>query len=49
MALKKFGAPRWIALLAVLFGLSTLGVGLAHNYATLLAMRIILGTMEAVR
>lgn len=48
MALKRVGAPRWLAGLAALFGLSTLGVGLAQNYATLLALRIVLGTMEAV-
>lgn len=48
MALKKVGAPRWLALLTVCFGLATLGIGLAQNYATLLALRIILGTMEAV-
>lgn len=46
--LKKLGAPLWLSILALLFGVVTLGIGFSRNYATLLALRILLGIFEAV-
>ncbi|SPO04341.1 related to putative tartrate transporter [Cephalotrichum gorgonifer] len=47
IVLKKAGAPLWLSILALLFGVITLGIGFAKNYATLVALRILLGTLEA--
>ena len=49
MVLKKIGAPLWLGILALTFGVATLGIGFAENYATLLALRVLLGVFEAVR
>lgn len=48
IVLTKIGAPLWLAILALVFGVTTLAIGFAKNYATLLALRILLGIFEAV-
>ena len=38
---------RWIAFLMLCWGACTLGLGGAHNYATVTAVRFLLGVFEA--
>ena len=48
IVLKKLGAPLWLGILTLVFGVTTLGIGFAKNYATLLALRVLMGVFEAV-
>ncbi|KAH7242889.1 major facilitator superfamily domain-containing protein [Fusarium solani] len=47
LALKKFGAAVWLAILGLAFGLVTVGISLIHNYKALVALRVLLGAFEA--
>ncbi|KAF2142006.1 uncharacterized protein K452DRAFT_326570 [Aplosporella prunicola CBS 121167] len=45
--LKKVSPSRWIAFLMFSWGAVTIGLGGAHNYATVTAVRFLLGIFEA--
>lgn len=45
--LKKLAPSTWLSLIMVLWGISTIGMGLVNNYQGLYAMRILLGLFEA--
>ncbi|RFU32359.1 hypothetical protein B7463_g4001, partial [Scytalidium lignicola] len=45
--LKKFTPSKWIAFLMLSWGALTMGLGGAKNYATVAAIRFLLGTFEA--
>jgi len=45
--LKKFKPSRWIAFLMLGWGACTIGLGGAENYATVTAVRFLLGMFEA--
>jgi MFS family permease len=45
--LKKFKLSGWITFLMFAWGACTIGPGAAHNYATVTAVRFLLGMFEA--
>lgn len=47
LALVRFGARRWLARIAVSWGIVAVAIGFAPNAATLLALRFLLGVAEA--
>lgn len=47
LALEKFGARRWLARIAVSWGIVVVAIGFAPNAATLLTLRFLLGVAEA--
>jgi MFS family permease len=47
LALVRFGARRWLARIAVSWGIVAVAIGFAHNVPTLLALRFLLGIAEA--
>ena len=47
LALERFGARRWLARIAVSWGIVAVAIGFAPNAATLLALRFLLGVAEA--
>ncbi|MDA4101816.1 MFS transporter [Mycolicibacterium monacense] len=47
LALHRFGARRWLARIAVSWGLVVVAIGFAPNAPTLLALRFLLGVAEA--
>ena len=47
LALDKFGARRWLARIAVSWGIVVVAIGFAPNAATLLTLRFLLGVAEA--
>ncbi|CAI9625970.1 mfs general substrate transporter [Alternaria burnsii] len=47
LILKKLKPSTWLSLIMVLWGLSTIGMGLVNNFEGLVAMRILLGFFEA--
>jgi sugar phosphate permease len=47
LALARFGARRWLARIAVSWGIVVVAIGFAPNATTLLALRFLLGVAEA--
>ena len=47
LALHRFGARRWLARIAVSWGVVAVAIGFAPNAATLLVLRFLLGVAEA--
>ncbi len=47
LALERFGARRWLARIAVSWGIVAVAIGFAPNAATLLTLRFLLGVAEA--
>lgn len=47
LALARFGARRWLARIAVSWGIVATAIGFAPNAATLLVLRFLLGVAEA--
>ena len=47
LALEKFGARRWLARIAVSWGIVVVAIGFAPNAATLVTLRFLLGVAEA--
>lgn len=47
LALVRFGARRWLARIAVSWGIVAMAIGFAPNVHTLLALRFLLGVAEA--
>ncbi len=47
LALERFGARRWLARIAVSWGIVAVAIGFAPNAPTLLALRFLLGVAEA--
>ncbi len=47
LALDRFGARRWLARIAVSWGIVAVAIGFAPNAATLLVLRFLLGVAEA--
>lgn len=47
LALNRFGARRWLARIAVSWGIVAVAIGFAPNAATLLDLRFLLGVAEA--
>ncbi|MBU3685435.1 MAG: MFS transporter [Mycobacterium sp.] len=47
LALERFGARRWLARIAVSWGIVAAAIGFAPNAATLLVLRFLLGVAEA--
>ncbi len=47
LALQRFGARRWLARIAVSWGIVAVAIGFAPNAATLLGLRFLLGVAEA--
>jgi len=47
LALERFGARRWLARIAVSWGIVAAAIGFAPNAHTLLALRFLLGVAEA--
>ncbi|CAG5148379.1 uncharacterized protein ALTATR162_LOCUS2192 [Alternaria atra] len=47
LILKKLKPSTWLSLIMVLWGVSTVGMGLVNNFEGLVAMRILLGFFEA--
>lgn len=47
LALVRFGARRWLARIAVSWGIVAVAIGFAHNAHTLLGLRFLLGVAEA--
>ena len=47
LALARFGARRWLARIAVSWGIVAVAIGFAPNAATLLVLRFLLGVAEA--
>ncbi|RWA17831.1 hypothetical protein MELE44368_24740 [Mycolicibacterium elephantis DSM 44368] len=47
LALHRFGARRWLARIAVSWGIIVVAIGFAPNAATLLVLRFLLGVAEA--
>lgn len=47
LALNRFGARRWLARIAVSWGIVAIAIGFAPNAATLLVLRFLLGVAEA--
>ena len=47
LALEQFGARRWLARIAVSWGIVAVAIGFAPNAATLLVLRFLLGVAEA--
>ncbi|KAF2685922.1 MFS general substrate transporter [Lentithecium fluviatile CBS 122367] len=45
--LKKLAPSTWLSAIMVLWGISTIGMGLVNNFEGLVAMRVILGFFEA--
>lgn len=45
--LKKLRPSRWIAVLMLGWGVCSMGLGAAHNFATVAALRFLLGVFEA--
>ena len=45
--LKRFRPARWLALLMASWGTLTMCLGASHNFATLAAVRFLLGAFEA--
>jgi MFS family permease len=45
--LKKLAPSTWLSLIMVLWGVSTIGMGLVNNFEGLVAMRVLLGLFEA--
>lgn len=45
--IHKFGAANWLALLAVAWGLVSLGIGFLNNWQGLAVLRVLLGILEA--
>ncbi|KAF2827419.1 MFS general substrate transporter [Ophiobolus disseminans] len=47
LVLKKLAPSTWLSLIMVLWGISTIGMGLVTNFEGLVAMRVLLGLFEA--
>ena len=47
LALDRYGARRWLARIAVSWGIVAIAIGFAPNAATLLVLRFLLGVAEA--
>jgi MFS family permease len=47
LALNRFGARRWLARIAMSWGIVAIAIGFAPNAATLLVLRFLLGVAEA--
>lgn len=45
--LKKMAPSTWLALIMVLWGIATIGMGLINSFGGLVAMRILVGLFEA--
>lgn len=46
--LKKVGAANWLAFLGLAWGVVILCFGFSNNWATVAALRVLLGILEAV-
>ncbi|KAI0534887.1 DNA-repair protein rad2 [Xylaria digitata] len=47
LVLKPIGPQRWIAFIALAWGIIALGTGFVHNFGSLVALRVLLGAFEA--
>ncbi|KAF2033251.1 MFS general substrate transporter [Setomelanomma holmii] len=47
LVLKRLAPSTWLSLIMVLWGISTIGMGLVRSYEGLVAMRVLLGLFEA--
>ncbi|KAL6709467.1 hypothetical protein ACN47E_001402 [Coniothyrium glycines] len=47
LVLKKLAPSTWLSLIMILWGISTVGMGLVRNFEGLVAMRVLLGLFEA--
>lgn len=47
LVLKKMKPSTWLSLIMILWGISTVGMGLVNNFEGLIAMRVLLGFFEA--
>jgi len=47
LLLKKMAPSTWLSLIMILWGISTIGMGLVRNLGGLVAMRVLLGLFEA--
>ncbi|KAJ4984912.1 transporter-like protein [Stagonosporopsis vannaccii] len=47
LVLKRMKPSTWLSLIMVLWGISTVGMGLVNNFEGLIAMRVLLGFFEA--
>ncbi|KAF2266179.1 MFS general substrate transporter [Lojkania enalia] len=47
LVIKKLAPSTWLALIMVLWGISTIGMGLVNTFGGLVAMRVLLGFFEA--
>ena len=47
LILKKFTPSRWIAFITMAWGIIATLTGLVQNYGSLIACRVLLGTVEA--
>ncbi|KAF2971897.1 hypothetical protein GQX73_g1663 [Xylaria multiplex] len=47
LVLKPIGPQRWIAFIAIAWGIIALGTGFVHDFGSLVALRVLLGAFEA--
>ncbi|KAH7138152.1 major facilitator superfamily domain-containing protein [Dendryphion nanum] len=47
LVIKKMAPSTWLSLIMILWGISTIGMGLVKNFEGLVAMRVLLGLFEA--
>lgn len=47
LILKKFTPSRWIAFITTAWGIIATLTGLVHSFGSLIACRVLLGTVEA--
>lgn len=47
MILKKLAPSTWLSLIMILWGISTIGMGLITSFGGLVAMRVLVGFFEA--
>lgn len=47
MLLKKIRPSRWISFLAITWGITMTCMGLVNNFGQLVALRVLLGMLEA--
>ncbi|KAF2011660.1 MFS general substrate transporter [Aaosphaeria arxii CBS 175.79] len=47
LIIKKLAPSTWLSIIMVLWGISTIGMGLVHTFGGLVAMRALLGFFEA--
>lgn len=47
LIIKKVAPSTWLSLIMILWGISTIGMGLVNTFEGLVAMRVLLGFFEA--